>query len=123
MHCAKKSQCNKNRKKKILALLLKTSLLILWFGEEKCFIYSERQRTSNHNSPPLSETQVAHGEYRKAVTARHHRRTCYHSSSQSPQRAIVGCGLLFTYYLFSFLPSFFPDVLNQLFPSQLQALK
>lgn len=39
--------------------------------------------------PSLFATPLPHGEYGKPVAARHHGRTRYHASSQSPQRVIV----------------------------------
>lgn len=109
---------------KLLTLLLKTLLLILQFREEKCFICTERQRSRKQTQlPSPSEIRVSRRKQGKPSAPRLHGRMCYHPNSHSPRRVIVWRGLLFTFSIFSSFPSFFPDVLNQLFPSQLQTLE
>lgn len=46
---------------KLLTLLLKTSLLILWFREQKCFICTEKKTSRKYNSPHLLKSEFPMG--------------------------------------------------------------
>jgi len=106
MHCAKKSQCNKNRNKALSPPFEAiTADSVVW--RRKMLHVLRKAKVQETQCPSPSETQIPHREYRKPVAARHHRRTRYHASSQSPQRVIVRHGLLFTFSLFSFFPFHF----------------
>lgn len=119
MHCAKKSQYNKNRKKALsLPSADITADSMAW--RRKMLHILGKAKIQETQLPAPSETQIPQGEYRKPVTDRHHGRMCYHSSSQSPQKVVV-MWLAF-HSLFSFFLSIFPGVSNRLFPSQLQTL-
>lgn len=109
---------------KLLTLLLKTSLLILWFREEKCFACTERQRSRKQTQLPsifwnLSSPWGAGESCNSQVPWE----DVLLFNSQPPPRVILWCGLLVTFSVFSSCPSFFPDLLNQLFPSQFQTPK